>query len=426
MIRILKLALAAGVLATLPLPAAPESLLENFRYVRSAVRAPGESGRAWYAIDFDSSLYEAIDNLNTDLRLIDIDRQVVPFTVERLIQTSQAQKEELLPGKFTGVQTLADGRSAVEFELEAATGGISSIELVTPEKDFEKTVSVAVGDGGNWATAVPEYRFLDYSKQLELTSRKLNFPRPLSGRIIRLIFGATGATPPETPLKIDALRVYRTTSYDLPGAPQLFPAQLTEISRSHDNGKTVVIFRSDRAPLTQIKITVATPLYQRRVTWAGSDNQRIWVPISGGTIRRIDSDTTSTVELPESRYKFYALEIQNGNDPPLENIQLSALSAGYRIIIPGRFAAEALWLYYGGKAPRPDYDLKTHFEHLGDEQPGRYTLGKVENNPFRPGRSAVASSYRWVLSAMLLIGAGFLLYGILRRLRHIDATLPAD
>ena len=421
--HIARTALLGAFLIAFPAGAATESL-PNFRYVRPAERIAAEGVPSWYEIRLDPLLYAVIDNLNSDLRLTGAEQREVPFLVERITGSVEGEKEEQLPGRFTGVQTLPDGRSAVEFELDNASSAVSSLELVTPEKDFRRILSVAAGDGGNWETVLPEYEFRDYPA-LNLTGRRLVFPRAVGARRVRLIFGAA-AGKPEKPLQIDSIRVFQKTTYPMADTPELFPAELIEISRDKEPEHTILIFRADRMPLLRFQLATETEIFQRRVTLSGSDNRRTWTPISGTVLKKIDSDVALTLDIPESRYVFYRLTSRDGAEPPLRGIAVKAFRAGYRVVIPEEYATETLQLYYGGKAPLPEPGWGAAAEPLRKSPPGRYVLQSPRNNPLRPGRNFTAGSWHWIPSLVLLIGTGVLLLLITRHLRRIRETLPSD
>ncbi len=413
------------------LPAAPSGHdaaadfpLTSFRYARSAIMEPGEAGRSRYTLPVDPVFYEVIDDLAGDLRMVLPDGRFVPFVPEKYTRTARLTKEEQLAGKIIGSQTLPDGRRAIDFELESEPADISAIELVVTEPEFQKKLTVAVGDGSQWTTALNEWTFVDYHKELELTSRRIQFPKPLRGKLIRLIFGAAQSTVPEEPLHIEVLRAFRQLVYDMPGAAQLFNCTLIELSQAQEGERTVVIYRSDHSPLAQIKIHSSSPLYQRRVTLSGSDNQRSWTLISGGTIRKIDMDSAATVDFPESRYKFYKLEIYNGSAAPLENLSISALSTGYQWVIPGEFAADKITVYYGAKAPSLPDEWKI-FPDPGKND-GRYRWADPAANPLRKTGVADQNSRRWLIGAAALGGTLLMLLYLAWRLPHEQETLPRD
>lgn len=411
--------------AALPLAAAERNVLDNFRYVRPAVRHGAAGGATWYVIPFDSVLYQAVEDLATDLRLAREDRRLVPFLVEPRTANATGYKEEVLSGRFTAPRTLPDGRRAVEFELDAPAA-VAGLEITPPEKDFQAVLSVAVGDDAKWETALPEFVFRAAPDRNQET-RRLNFPTPVPGRRVRLVFGAARSGTTEKPLLIEGLKVFRKVPYQIPDSPELREAQLMELSRTETADHTILIVHSDRAPLRRFLFSADRDFFQRRVTVAGSDNLKTWQPITSGSIRKIDFDEALILNIPESRYSYYRLVIRdiNRSAPPVQ-LKVAALSTDMQIVFAADHATETLLLYYGGKAPEPHWTRAQFAEALAEGAPGLYDLGNQRDNSSRPGRNFATGSKHWIFSILLLAAAGGLLTVLVRALGGIDRELPAD
>lgn len=411
--------------AAMPLAAAERSVLDNFRYVRPAVRHGAAGDATWYVIPFDSVLYRAVEDFSADLRLAREDRRPVPFRVEPRTANATGYKEEVLSGRFTAPRTLPDGRRAVEFELDSPEA-VAALEITLPGKDFQSVLSVAVGDDAKWETALPEFVFRAVPDRSQET-RRLNFPKPVTGRRVRLIFGAARSGTTEKPLLIEGLKVIRKVPYQIPDGPELRAAQLTEFSRTETAEHTILIVHSDRAPLRRFLFSANRDFFQRRVTVAGSDNLKTWQPITSGTIRKLDFDEALTLNIPESRYSYYRLVIRDNNrsTPPVE-LKVAALSTDMRIVFTADHATENLLLYYGGKAPEPHWAGAQFPETSAEGAPGLYELGQQRDNSSRPGRNFATGSKHWIFSILLLAAAGGLLAVLVRTLGGIDRELPED
>ena len=427
MYRTMRKFLRVMALAALPLAAAPQEsdTLRHFRYVRPAVRHDTAGETSWYVIPFDSILYEAVDDFSTDLRLTREKGKEIPFLVEPHTEPATGYREDVLPGRFTATQTLPDGRKALEFELEEQAL-VAALEITPPEGEFQTVLSVAVGDGGNWETALPEFLFRAAPDRNQRV-RRFQFPAPVTGRLVRLIFGAAQAPRIAAPVAVEGLKVIRKTPYEIPDSPVLKPAFLTEISRTETPDHTILILRSDRAPLRRFLFSAANDFFQRRVTVAGSDNRKTWLPITGGTIQKIDSDTALSLDIPESRFSFYRLVIRNEhNAAPLSGLRVSAMRSEMRIVFTAGHGSETLLLYYGGKAPEPVWDKNQFAPAFREGAPGLYELGAQQDNTARPELHFATGSKHWIFSILLLAAAGGVLAVIVRNLGKISRELPED
>ena len=96
------------------------------------------------------------------------------------------------------------------------------------------------------------------------------------------------------------------------------------------------------------------------------------------------------------------------------------------IVFTAGQGAETLFLYYGGKAPEPDWDKSQFSAAFREGEPGIYELGAQKDNTSRPELHFATGSKHWIFSILLLAAAGGLLTALIRSLAGIERELPED
>jgi hypothetical protein len=110
-------------------------------------------------------------------------------------------------------------------------------------------------------------------------------------------------------------------------------------------------------PVSQLELEADTPArYDRPVTVEGSNDRRVFVPITQSTVRRAPGTLSPTIELGQSEYRYLRLTVSNGDDPPLGTITTQTFGASEALILEGGFKPP-LTMYYGAALQAPDYEF---------------------------------------------------------------------
>ena len=160
------LALWACMFLTLPLHAGDQSkLLSRFRYTRKASLPETNEGivSSTFSINIDNKFYEHINNLSSDLRIINSQKQQIAFVLSKTTSTITVSREEQLSGKIIRNQPLPDGRTIIDFELDSAHDSINMLELAGGEISKDTVLTIAAGDGRSWKIAVDHLALSDTS-----------------------------------------------------------------------------------------------------------------------------------------------------------------------------------------------------------------------------------------------------------------------
>ena len=388
----------------------------------------------------NSEVYRVTDNLFADLRVRDAEGRDVPFLVERYMlyepkPYSASKETSLLSFRQNGDRAelivSSDGREAV-----------NSLEIRTPERNFEKKLTIYGSmDQKNWTLLAEKLPFFDYSSKVDL--RQTVFAMPENQyRYYKLVFANYAenvASPFSTvtltgdgekqqevrnysrrELKIEQVRL-GWQKQNVAAKPGVVDYPVTVQERNED-AFTVLEVVSAREPLTKLKISSSTPDYNRRAQVFGVDADGDRRLLGDGTLRRVSfakDGNDGGIAIPESRFEKYEIRIWNGDNRPLENLQVAASGSGYQVVMLN--LPEGCRLYYGAAARKPEYDIAALLAYGQMRGYVDWKLGAVEElGPVKSGRPF---DYRLLFGVCIGLAA-LVLLGILWKC--CGRIVPAD
>jgi hypothetical protein len=385
-VRLFAAALAALVAAT---AASAQDVDEtDFRYVRP-LEAPAGLG----TFEPDGQLYAHARDGLIDLRILDSQGRQVPwrFAPEDAVVEDQRPVTLLNAGRR--------GRAAVALlDLGPNPGVHDRVELGVHGSNFVGRVEVSGSD-----------------------SRRGPFTR-LSTTGIYDVRGAqparstTGVYPPSDfrYLSVRAVGVEAIIGAAVPVGDAPRPELLTrdvESVRIAQRDRTTVVtadlgFRN--IPVDEITISSSTDLYDRPVTIAGSNGGDPVELVYGRVFRFPDSVATSIPVTANHRWLYVTIE--NGDDPPLEELRIEARARSRAVYLADGFEPPYRLLYGNASLGAPSYDFAEAPPSSVDlDAASEATLGREAVNPeFEPPedtRSFVERNPELITAALAIAAA---------------------
>ena len=276
--------------------------LSLYRFTRN-IKAEKVSTDGVYALAVDQPFYGTVNDLSRDICLVDEDNQVLPFALQKLTVPAQNFPEQQIPSRILREQQLPDGRNALDIELANENSQPSMLEMEGGYFPDGARLTIAVGDGRNWQTALEKYPLTGTARLPESLKRRFPLTRPLKSKFIRLILEK------ERFNALEAVRVYARNPQSLPDVPLSRAGNLTELERRQDKDGVTVIAAGGHLPLIRLQITAPQPFYFCQVNIYGSNDRRYWQQIAAGNVRKVDLDLNDTIDFPESRFRFIRIRI---------------------------------------------------------------------------------------------------------------------
>ncbi len=338
---------------------------DEFRYTRALDAA---AGRGPVLVEPDGALFEHSRPGFADLRIVDADRQEVPW---RRLGTGSSTGSEAVPVLNSGHQ----GRVAVALlDLGAERRIRDRVVLDVPDRDFVgRAVVLGADDRDGPFTRLSATGIYDVRGAREARSTVAVFP-PSDFRY--LLIQATGVS------RIDGASVSGAEQ-----RPRLLRRPARSVSRREQGGRTVVTldlgFRN--LPVDELRIGADTDRYERPVTIHASNDRRRFAPLTAARIFRFAGSNSAPIPIG-ARHRYLRVEIENGDDAPLRDIEISAWSHSRAILLEGGHPLPHT-LYYGNpRASAPSYDFaRLPASALRIEQARLGQLGQErENQAFQP------------------------------------------
>ena len=167
----------------------------------------------------------------------------------------------------------------------------------------------------------------------------------------------------------------------------------------------------------EVRFSSSTPAFDRSVEISGSNDRRAYFPAGAGRLYRFAGSAETTVPL-NSRYRYLRIRIDNGDDPPLENLRVTLLaSRNYVLLAPGY--APPYRVLYGGRVAPPEYDFAEQPEVRG--LPEYVSLGPERTNEefeAAPDTRSYAERHPALITLALALAAATLLAGGFLALRR--------
>jgi hypothetical protein len=343
--------------------------LQPFRYERT-IDAPRA---AVVEVEPDGRLYAHAARDFADVRIVDAEGNQVPW---RQAPQPAAIVQQPLPVLDRG------RRGAFAVARVRTPEPVDRVTLVVPDRRFVGTVfAYGSTDGSVW-TKVASSQI--YSVGGADVSR------------------STAVLLPANDFRYLELRATRVSRIDGVLISTLSHTRLVHVPASARlaGASVVVDLGHANTPVDELRISSTTPRYDR--PFAVSVHGGVVV---SGRLLRVGAQRTTVVGIGV-RTRYLRLTIDNGDDPPLRALRVTAYARPRPLLVEGGHPAP-LTIYYGGRVPAPDYDF-ARLPVSGEPMPA--TLGPERLNPeFRiVDRRSFFARHQALITAALAAAAGLL------------------
>lgn len=350
-------------------------------------------------LPLDHQVYGNATEDLSDLRIVD-DRGIeMPFLLQNVIATTKKSAPRFVEVDEPSLSPIEDDGLIIEFEIDPAkyTQPIRGVKLLTHAVNFEHLVSLdhRESDGHPWRTLASDVLLYDYSQFMDVHNNEVVIANesdfPVGGQfrmrmakvvqaqqsrwtaIKRTLQDGRETNREEIyelnrqPLRID--RIMFSQNFEVVDRAQL---QLREVAIGNvhiTNDKvsrsTWIDFECERDLLSEVTLATSASNFSRncqflcRATATIGDKEE-WQSLGTMTLTKIDVTGVEFVQLTMScspqRAKHYRFVIENGDNPPIEDLHLSARGPRQELLFlvsPERTYS----LTYGvSDRPKPSYD----------------------------------------------------------------------
>ena len=364
-----RIAICVALLASLAVGVQPAAASKidraEFRHLRPLVAGPG--GEA-VLVEPDGALFEHSQPGFADLRVADTQGREVAW---RPIRSGRNPAAETVPVLNSGRQ----GPFAVALlDLGTQRRVRDRVVLDVPDRGFTgRAVVLGADDRDGPFTRLSTTGVYDVRGAQAARSTVAVFP-PSDFRY--LLVRATGAS--------------RIVGASVSGArerPSLLRRQVRAVSQRRDGTRTIVTldlgFRD--VPVDELRIAAGTARYERPVAILGSNLRQRFVPLTAARIFRFPGSGSAPIPIG-AHHRYIRIEIDNGDDPPLNGIEVSAWSRSRALLLEGGHPLPYTVFYGSPRTNAPSYDFaRLPADAVGLDRTARGRLGSERENPaFEP------------------------------------------
>lgn len=352
-----------------------------------------------------------------DLRVLTDDGQEVPYLIE--VRRPEDGPSELPAAIFNNSVT-AGRQNWIEARLAADAGSYDAVEIVTPERDFFRRLTVlGRSDGRAWSVIRADAVVFDDPREEKL--HRLRVAIPLSDYPQLAVRIDNGEEPV---LRLDGLRVLRrqTTA----GETVQLGASLAKQETDPLLQETVATVRLGSAyPVSRLVMETAERNFRRLVRVEAKGERGEWRPVGTGTVFDFSpgqgGERELQIDFPETTARELRLVIRNHDSPPLTLGGVRAFGWKRRLVFRLN-GAPRYFLFDGNpRAKAPTYDLAPLWRGQKELEPVAFHAGAPRPNADFAGAKArlpLSERYKYaiyVVVALLIAGLGLLQWRVLRK-----------
>lgn len=421
MIRLCSAAVLCLLTACTVLCAGEKTALSFFPYVKT-VRMPAAAvkGGMGAVIELDAEVLAQAANPLRECRVFTDSGEPVKFVVRK--SSGDVRRTRLVP---VAAELVMTGENSGRIKTpEPLPPGPYALEIHPENPYFAKFICViARMPSGQERKVLDRASFFSFAPPYPVVRKQVSFFAPAQAEL--RVQWSSGEEIPQKILRPDdtipaewgteeltdvRIRLFRKETYQENAL--LTNHYPLEYQVDHTENTTVVAINAPRVPVTGFRVQSKTPFLFRQVKVYGGSGPVDVTLLAEGTLSRIAPGERLFVAVPESRYRYYELHIDNREKSPLDDIEPTAEGPRMELLTEAP-AENLLKLAYGRKAGAGDFP-----RYLPENQV-RCLLGKGRRNPefSPPDRKHFSMLWYWIAGGAALAAGGFAAGAIVFRKR---------
>lgn len=416
------------------------------------------------SLTFDADLYRHSGPDHRALRLVkevggtltELPRLIVP--VDPPARPTGSQR---ITHRIDSFEENEDGSIEVTVTLTGPKTPAAKLEIATPLRDFEKSVTVSVSsDGATWTPLVNEALVFDYERFLDFRRTAIDLPattarrlkvrlagatdqqRSLVRALSRTVSDASGLSVSESgtvetrQFRIDELRFFTAPieAFEKENGPSGELTILDQTVDAHDNS-TLILLDGGSLPLHKFALGTEDRNFRREVLLQvpGGEAEDAWRTVERGFVHSYHvgefREARLSLVFAERRSDRYRLVVQNGDNPPLRLTRVTGKSRIEEMLFLAS-ADDRLFLFLGASsdaisAPRLDTAAILAAKQSGVKR-SELKPGPLRENPnYRDEAPAdrrlfESKALLWSIIALVVAMMIWILYRTLRRIDEME------
>ena len=435
---------------------------QPYQYHREIIGKPGGEGLGTVILDPEIYLHSGPDH--GKLRLVKEDGGIfteLPWIVTPAEQPAASGGEQHILHRIDSFEENEDGSIEVTVVLPGDTPPPARLEIRTPLRDFEKSVTVSeTTDGTSWKPLVTDALVFDYERFLDFRRTSLVLPETRSRRfkvrisdatdqqrslvkeLSRTVSDATGVTVSESGMaetrrfRMDEIRFFTAAAKRGKNEnEQISELKILEQKSNTTNKTTEILIDGGELPLREVILTTADRNFRREVSLQIPDKSTTdgWHTITRGPVHcyRVGDfqEEHLSVRFNEVRSGRFRIVIENEDSPPLTISKVTGKGDAYELLfLAGE--GDRCSVFLGSPTEsmkRPRFDTAAIAAAKNQKvKRERFTFGPLtENQNFSEDlptdrRLFESKALLWSIIAAVVALLIFVLYRALQRVEAIE------
>ncbi|MBP6785152.1 MAG: hypothetical protein KA152_15255 [Verrucomicrobiales bacterium] len=435
---------------------------QPYQYQREIVGTPDGEGLG--SLLLDPEIYRHSGPSHSKLRLVKRDGEnfvELPWVVEPVEKARAGEGEQRIPHTIESFEEAGDGSIELTVVLAEGLTPPARMEILTPLKDFEKSVTVSSStDGITWSPLVSDGLIFDYERFLDFRRTSLDLPESKSRRfrvrissatdqqrslvkeLSRSLSDSSGVTISESEVvetrifRMDEIRFFTASKKrDRSGHEETSKLKILEQKPNPESRTTEILVDGGGIPIHEITLTTADRNFRREVSVQipNKSTPGGWETIHRGRVHcyRVGDfhDESLSFRFNEVRSDHYRIVIENLDSPPLTIQSVTATGDLYELLfLAGE--GDQCSIFVGSPVESmttPQFDTAAIIAAKNQKvKRERFTFGPLTGNP---GFSAApppdqrlfeSKGLLWVAIASVVALLIFVLYRALQRVEAIE------
>jgi len=433
-----------------------------YEYQREITGTP--AGDRLLSLTFDPDLYRHSGPGHRALRLVKKDGagySELPRLIVPVDPPARPTGSQRITHRIDSFEENEDGSIEVIVTLTGPKTPAAKLEIATPLRDFEKSVTVSVSsDGATWTPLVNEALVFDYERFLDFRRTAIDLPatparrfkvrlagatdqqRSLVRALSRTVSDAAGVSVSESgtvetrQFRIDELRFF-TAADEAVEKENGKSDELTILEQTvdADDNTTLILLDGGNLPLHELTLGTEDRNFRREVLLQvpGVEAEDAWRTVDRGFVHSYHVGEFREARLflvfAERRSDRYRLVIQNGDNPPLRLTHVTGKSRLEEMLFLAS-ADDRLFLFLGASdaaiaAPRLDTAAILAVRQSGVKR-SELKPGPLRENPaYRKEAPAdrrllESKGLLWSIIAIVVAMMIWILYLTLKRIDQIE------
>jgi|GEM_PF-2561456 len=384
------------------------------------------------AIPLDQQIYDSAKDDLSDLRVVDLKAEELPYAV---IAQDETRKDQKLPSDIITKQ-ITQTESIIKIELKEPLKPFNGLKVIPESNNFARKITIeGSNDDKSWeiirkGIVIYSFAFQMTHKYFEQYTNEIYkgygfgryFEENLFMQFPEVSFKFVRVSVPhdqdKEPVELKDLEIYKTIKMNSEEEP--FKGSIIKIepnmgSKSMEN---IVDFGYKNMPLSRIDIIPSQSNFFRKVEVEGSNDLKKWKSLASAVIFSIsvdeETEQSTTVKLGDAKFRYIKINVFNGDNKPIKIASVAGhCLKRFLVIIPEKDVQYRL-LYGNPEAKAVNYDTGNVIAGKALDNFGKGKLAKeIRNDKFelykeRKPWTEDKPYILWLVMGIIILGLIFL------------------